>query len=70
MNVLGDLVVKFVSDDMKVLVSKDKEANNNSIYNFVKKMIDNAEDFSSLWIQEYLIDKTGSPPPSPFIVKP
>ena len=66
MNVLGDLVVIFVSDDMKVLVSKDKDANNNSIYNFVKKMIDNAEDFSSIWIQEYLIDQNWIPPSKPF----
>ena len=66
MNVLGDLVVKFVSDNMKVLVSKDKEANNNSIYNFVKKMIDNAEDLSSIWIQEYLIDQNWIPPSKPF----
>ena len=70
MNVLGDLVGKFVSDDMKVLVSKDKVANNNSTYNFIKKMIDNAEDFSSIWMQEYLIDQNWIPPPSPFIVKP
>ena len=66
MNVLGDLVGKFVSDDMKVLVSKDKVANNNSTYNFIKKMIDNAEDFSSIWMQEYLIDQNWIPPSKPF----